>query len=188
MDVKHQVYLLHFISLLWLTWQVIVTISLGASYCRPFNSLVKAFNFFLFYIHMVCCPFLYIWLRLSAVHSLYAGWASPCQPLHSSRETTQHRYCRCRPLVVTFVYHEFGTLSCATKLAKVTHFWTNYCRDWKCSPVISPGDICSLISWRLSFWGCKRQEFPWCVAWSTVVSYSFQYILTCCLTLSERSN
>ena len=26
------------------------------------------------------------------------------------------RYCRCRPLVVPFVYYEFGTLSCAIKL------------------------------------------------------------------------
>ena len=77
------------ISLLWLTWKVIVTIGPGDSYCRPFNSLAKAFKIF-FNTHMVCCPFLYIWLQLSAVHSLYAGWALlPCQPLHSLHETTQ---------------------------------------------------------------------------------------------------
>ena len=70
----------------------------------------------------------------------------------------KHRYCRCRPLVVTFVCYEFSTLSCATKLAKVPHFCEKYCRDWKCSPAISPGDICSLISWHPSFWGCKRHQ------------------------------
>ena len=78
-----------------------------------------------------------------------------CQPPHSLHETTQ-RYCRCRALVVTFVYYEFGTLSCATKLAKVPHTFVQIIADWKCSPVISPGDICPLISWYLSFWGCKR--------------------------------
>ena len=45
----------------------------------------------------------------------------------------KHRYCRCRTLAVTFVYYEFGTLSCATKLTKVPHFCTNCCRDWNCS-------------------------------------------------------
>ena len=70
----------------------------------------------------------------------------------------KHRYCRCRPLVVTFVYYEFGPLSCATKLTKVPHYCTNYCRDWNCSPVISHGDICNLISWHLSFLGCKRHQ------------------------------
>ena len=70
----------------------------------------------------------------------------------------KHRYCRCRPLIVTFVYYEFGTLSCATKLMKVPHFCTNYCRDWNCSPMISPGDIWTLITWHLSFWGCKRHQ------------------------------
>ena len=38
----------------------------------------------------------------------------------------KHRYCRCRPLFVTFVYCEFSTLSCATKLEKVPHFCTKY--------------------------------------------------------------
>ena len=61
----------------------------------------------------------------------------------------------CKTLVVTFVYYEFGTLSCVTKLTKVPHFCTNYCRDWNCSPVISPGDIWTLIGWHLSIWGCK---------------------------------
>ena len=54
---------------------------------------------------------------------------------------------------MTFVYYEFGTLSCATKLTKVPHFCTNYCRDWNCSPVMSPGDIWTLIGWHLSFLG-----------------------------------
>ena len=67
----------------------------------------------------------------------------------------KHRYCCCRPLVVTFVCYEFGTLSCATKLEKGPHFWTKYSRDWKCSSVISPDDIWALICWHLSFWGCK---------------------------------
>ena len=31
----------------------------------------------------------------------------------------KHRYCRCRLPVVTFVYYEFSTLSCATKLGSV---------------------------------------------------------------------
>ena len=70
----------------------------------------------------------------------------------------KHRYCHCRPLVVTFVYYEYGPLSCATKLTKVPHFCTDYCRDWNYSPVISPGDIWTLISWHLSFWGCKRHQ------------------------------
>ena len=81
-----------------------------------------------------------------------------CQPPHSLHETTQHRYCRCRPLVVTFFCYEFGTLSCAARLAKVPHFCTNYCRDWNCSPVFSPCDIWTLIGWHLSFWGCKRHQ------------------------------
>ena len=67
----------------------------------------------------------------------------------------KHRYCCCGPLVVTFVCYEFGTLSCATKLEEVPHFWTKYSRDWKCSSVISPDDIWALICWHLSFWGCK---------------------------------
>ena len=82
----------------------------------------------------------------------------PVNPHIRYMKQLKHRYCRCRPLVVTFVYYECGTLSCATKLAKVPLFCTNYCRDWKCSPVISPGDICSLIGWHLSFWGCKRRQ------------------------------
>ena len=41
----------------------------------------------------------------------------------------KHRYCCCRPLVVTFVYYPFGTLSCATKLEKVPLFCTKYSID-----------------------------------------------------------
>ena len=74
-----------------------------------------------------------------------------CQP-----PQLKHRYCSCRPKVVTFVYYEFSTLSCATKLEKVPHFCTKYSRDWKCSPVIFPDNIWALTSWYLSFWGCKR--------------------------------
>ena len=77
--------------------------------------------------------------------------------IHYMKEL-KHKYCHCWPLVVTFVYYEFGTLSCATKLEKVPHFCTKYSRDWKCSPVISPDDIWALISWYLSFWGCKRHQ------------------------------
>ena len=42
------------------------------------------------------------------ISNLYAGWASHFHPPHSLHETTQHRYCRCRPLAVAFVYYEFG--------------------------------------------------------------------------------
>ena len=65
----------------------------------------------------------------------------PVNPHIHYMKQLKHRYYRCRPLVVTFVYYEFGTLSCVTKLTKVPHFCTNYCRDRNCSPVISPGDI-----------------------------------------------
>ena len=70
--------------------------------------------------------------------------------IHYMKEL-KNRYCHCWPLVVTFVYYEFGTLSSATKLDKVPHFCTKYSRDWKCSPVISPDDIWTLISWYLHF-------------------------------------
>ena len=89
-----------------------------------------------------------------------------CQPLHSSHETTQHRYCRCRPLVVIFVYYAFGTLSCVTELEKVPHFCTNYSRDWKCSPVISPDDIWALIGWHFHFGAVnatkQQDQTLWC--------------------------
>ena len=60
---------------------------------------------------------------------IYAGWASPCQP-PTFIKWNKHRNSCCRPLVVTFLYYAFGTLSCATKLKKVPHISTNYCRDW----------------------------------------------------------
>ena len=41
--------------------------------------------------------------------------------IHYMKEL-KHKYCRCWPLVVTFVYYEFGTLSCATKLEKVPQY------------------------------------------------------------------
>ena len=147
------------------------------SYCRPFNSLVKAFK--IFFIHT------WSWWCAVLSYTFDCSWAlfipfmlAECCRLTVNRhihymKQLKHRYCRCRPLVVTFVYHEFGTLCCATKLAKVPHFCTNYCSDWKCSPVISSGDICSLISWHLSFWGCKCQEFPLCcLKYSSIIQFS----------------
>ena len=52
----------------------------------------------------------------------------------------------------------FSTLSWTTKLEKVPHFCAKYSRGWKCWPVISPDAICVLISWHLSFWGCKCHQ------------------------------
>ena len=50
----------------------------------------------------------------------------PVNPhIHYMKQLNIVRYCRCRPLVVTFVYCEFGTLSCATKLEKVPPFVPN---------------------------------------------------------------
>ena len=77
----------------------------------------------------------------------YLCWLSVTLSTPTFITWNKHRYCRCRPPVVTFVYCEFGTLSCATKLEKVPHFCTKYSRDWQCSPVISPDDIGALISW-----------------------------------------
>ena len=90
---------------------------------------------------------------------IYAGWVSSYPVNHSIHcvKELKHKYCHCWPLVATFVYYEFSTLSCATKLEKVPHFCTKYSRDWKCSRVISSDDIWALISWHLSFWGCKCQ-------------------------------
>ena len=34
----------------------------------------------------------------------YAGWASPCHPHIHYMKQLKHRYCRCRPVIVTFVY------------------------------------------------------------------------------------
>ena len=45
----------------------------------------------------------------------------PVNPHIHYMKQFKRRYCRCRPLVVTFVYYEFGTLSCAIKLTKVPH-------------------------------------------------------------------
>ena len=62
----------------------------------------------------------YSWLPQPGVfHSLC--WLSvtlTVNPHIHHMKQLKHRYCRCRPLVVTFVYYEFGTLSCATKLGR----------------------------------------------------------------------
>ena len=68
------------------------------------------------------------WLSVTLSTTTYIAWK-------------KHKYCRCRPLIVTLVYYEFSTLICATKLERVPHFCTKYSRDWKCSPVISSDDI-----------------------------------------------
>ena len=90
-------------------------------------------------------------------HQMFLCWLTVNPHIHYMKEL-KNRYCHCWPLVVTFVYYEFGTLRSATKLEKVPHFCTKYSRDWKCSPVISPDDIWTLISWYLSFWGCKCHQ------------------------------
>ena len=148
------------IFLLWLRWKVIVTsaqlkVTVGHStlLSRPLKYFLYTHGVLSFLIHLTAaerCSFPLCWLSVVAL--------TVNRHIHYMKQL-KHRYCCCRPLVVTFVYHEFGTLCCATKLAKVPHFCTNYCSDWKCSPVISSGDICSLISWHLSFWGCKCQEW-----------------------------
>ena len=69
----------------------------------------------------------------------------------------KHKYCCCRWLVVTFVYYEFGTLSCATNLEKVPPFVPNI-PETENVPQWSPLMTWALISWHLSFWGCKCHQ------------------------------
>ena len=64
----------------------------------------------------------------------------------------KHKYCCCRWLVVTFVYYEFGTLSCATNLEKVPPFVPNI-PETENVPQWSPQTTWALISCHLSFWG-----------------------------------
>ena len=99
------------------------------------------------------------WIHCKIVLFILAGIAlSTPKFIH---ETTRHGYCRCRPLVVTFVCYEFGRLSCTTKLEKEPHFVPNI-PETKNVPEwcpLSPDDVWALISWHLSFSGCKRQEW-----------------------------
>ena len=44
--------------------------------------------------------------------------------IHYMKQLKQ-KYCHCRPLLVTFAYNEFSTLSCVTKLEKYHTFVPN---------------------------------------------------------------
>ena len=58
------------------------------------------------------------------------------------RKQLKHKYCRCRPLVVTFVYYEFSTLlKLCNQSRESTTLLLQISRDWKCPPVISPDDM-----------------------------------------------
>ena len=46
----------------------------------------------------------------------------PVNPHIPCMNQLKHGYGRCRPATVTFVYHEFSTLNCATEGEKVPHF------------------------------------------------------------------
>jgi len=95
-------------------------------------------------------------MKPNGLHNHYLRWLSVALSAIHHVKQLKHRYCCCRPPIVTFIYYEFSALSCATKLEKVPHFCTKYSRERL--KKFTPADIWALISWHLSFWGCKHQE------------------------------